>query len=64
MGTSKLQYPSIPRISQRFEEIMADMFHNINGITQIYICGPPSMGNSLVKTMDRLSVPKEKYTIL
>jgi NAD(P)H-flavin reductase len=37
---------------------------NLHDISQIFICGPPVMSTALVKAMDVLRVPQEKYYIL
>lgn len=40
------------------------MVSSINDISQIYICGPPTMKTEIIKNMDVLNVPLEKYSIL
>jgi NAD(P)H-flavin reductase len=60
----KRTYPAIQLVTEKFEHYLPDIANSIENLTQIYICGPPAMNSQLVKCMDTLNVPIEKYTIL
>ena len=61
------KYPGIRLTSERFEGFLNKQLSSeekIDGISQMYMCGPTRMTGSILKAFDQYSISTEKYTII
>lgn len=57
-------YPDLPAIGQRFDDYVPELAQQLESISQIYMCGPPSMTRSLYKCFGEYNISDNKFTTL
>ena len=55
---------SFRQFSNKYEDLLPEILENVDNISHIYVCGPPSMNFSVEKSLKALNISRQKYTIL
>ena len=49
---------SFRQFSNKYEDLLPEILENVDNISHIYVCGPPSMNFSVEKSLKALNISR------